>query len=392
MVVDVTRPDSGPKNYFVGIVENTGVGKSCLTNALLGLGLSDEIALTSQAQTCTAAAIFFKYPTAVLSAFNYSAKVYIKPPHGDPGILSRIIEFRCGSIEALRGAIKPYVVTIGSSSRQDLWPQVQMVEVFVKADLLKNGIVLVDLPADDALDTRSQVVSEYRGKLDCVLVAAPAQTAVYQFAGDSVRGRGLLKKLCYRKDNSQKFGLVITKMDDIKWEQYAEHELPTELRFDGLALWTAKQALARDIRTQLDQRGGNDLRDLTDVCKAYEKLDGLSLTLQKLEARNFRVCVDARNQHITQGIKDNLNCIFPLEDLPIFSTAERALHDNHPQCGFRDSKSTGVSTLRDWIMASSLSRQPDLQPAPASDICVDGHQFDTNYDTPLKIEEESGRI
>lgn len=85
----------------------------------------------------------------------------------------------CGTVKELCSVIRPYISRHNISSAVEYWPLVEKVEIFVKADLLRGGVVLVDLPTEGSdLDSLTQAVRNTYHKLDRVIMVAEAYNAV----------------------------------------------------------------------------------------------------------------------------------------------------------------------------------------------------------------------
>jgi len=55
----------------------------------------------------------------------------------------------------------------GKVYEYELWPLIERVELYLRAPILRNGVVLVDLPGlGDAVEGRAQVAESYRSRLD----------------------------------------------------------------------------------------------------------------------------------------------------------------------------------------------------------------------------------
>ncbi|KAK4461591.1 Dynamin family-domain-containing protein [Cladorrhinum samala] len=118
--------------------------------------------------------------------------------------------------------VKPYLDSTQTPEGMTAWPLIKEVRLFVKSDILKRGIVLVDLPGlSDASEGRSQVAEEYFQKLTLTTIVSPAiraadeKTAVnlmnnYQETRMKLDGR-------YHKES---FCVVISKIDDIDCDAF----------------------------------------------------------------------------------------------------------------------------------------------------------------------------
>ncbi|KAI0007551.1 hypothetical protein F4779DRAFT_642877 [Xylariaceae sp. FL0662B] len=79
--------------------------------------------------------------------------------------------------------IKPYMdSTTAQHTKSGMkfaaWPLIDQVQVFVRADILRNGVVLVDLPGlADSVESRAAVAEEYFPKLVATLIVSPARRA-----------------------------------------------------------------------------------------------------------------------------------------------------------------------------------------------------------------------
>lgn len=124
-------------------------------------------------------------------------------------------------------AIKPY---IDSTSRNSLWPLVESVDIFLKADVLLHGIKLVDLPGTmDSLDSRSGVAKEYLWKLDLRMIVSQACRAAdsKSAADSSLLGLDALEMELDGKCRAGCLIFVVTKVDDIDVSD-AEQDWPED--------------------------------------------------------------------------------------------------------------------------------------------------------------------
>ncbi|KAF7543436.1 hypothetical protein G7Z17_g10738 [Cylindrodendrum hubeiense] len=112
------------------------------------------------------------------------------------------------------------------------WPLVQMVNIFVKADILKTGISLVDLPGcGDAVESRAEVARKFKEKLNVRMVASSILRATDEKEGVALMTSGYeeVQMKLDGKLNSRGFCVILTKIDDIAVENYIRG---SELRED----------------------------------------------------------------------------------------------------------------------------------------------------------------
>jgi hypothetical protein len=105
----------------------------------------------------------------------------------------------------------------GDENLVSLWPLVKFVRIFVKSDILKHGIILVDLPGShDTRVARVAVTDNYRKNLTASVVCAPAVRAgsgkVAQELLGSVERRNMQLYGLYTSDS---LFFVVTKIDDL---------------------------------------------------------------------------------------------------------------------------------------------------------------------------------
>ena len=71
-----------------------------------------------------------------------------------------------------------------------VWPLIEEVDLKVKSDLLKNGLVLVDLPGlSDATGSQEAVAQSYFSKLAVITIVSPAVRAADKKTGTELLSR-----------------------------------------------------------------------------------------------------------------------------------------------------------------------------------------------------------
>lgn len=102
------------------------------------------------------------------------------------------------------------------------WPLIEEVRIFVKADILRNDIVLVDLPGlGDADESRQAVARRYFQKLTLTVIVAPCHRAVDNQTSVSLMSEN--QELTMQMDgkfHKKGFCVVLSKIDTIDSDSY----------------------------------------------------------------------------------------------------------------------------------------------------------------------------
>ncbi|CAH0052971.1 unnamed protein product [Clonostachys solani] len=128
--------------------------------------------------------------------------------------------------EELAGMTKPYLdsteATHGSGTNFAAWPLVKEVRLFLRSEILKNGICLVDLPGQGEMEaSRAEVAQKYSDKIDVTMIVAP----VHRAADERIAQKLLSKfhSLQMQMDgrfNKEKFSVILSKTDQIEADDY----------------------------------------------------------------------------------------------------------------------------------------------------------------------------
>lgn len=296
-----------------------------------------------------------------------------------------VIEVSSDTELEFRLALKPYVGSCRGNAELLRWPLVEMVEVFVEADILRDGIVLVDLPGEmDAVDARSQVARKYYSRLDRLMVVAPGDSAkTSKTAKDLIREDQVVDMEADGMLDDNNLGIIVTKIDQMKWKYFMESEWPSKeipqdltqakdsLEQNELAQQHLKE-LVRRLKMEIELGESERCDAAVQLKSAKEKKRQISGQIQQLNAHCLRACIESRSadiktvfqehvdetrQGMRQGADRNRSTILPV--FPVSSDAYRSLANGRPHSGFPDIQSTGVEALRDWIIEGSLPRRED---------------------------------
>ncbi|TGO13280.1 hypothetical protein BTUL_0073g00480 [Botrytis tulipae] len=209
----------------------------------------------------------------------------------------RIIEK--SSLREFSKTIKPFIdksKQVGDGFAYSLWPLVKVVKLYIKADILKTGIVLVDLPGNhDTSAARSQMAAQYMKNLALCCVTADAKRAATDKGAkdtlNDVRRRTMQLDGLYLKDS---IFFIITAIDaSIEPDTY----IPDHPELDRAILEDVElSSRYKKSITQLD----NELKDRDSRARKLEKV--LQKCDERLAAQKAQF-----EQIISQGGAQNQN-------------------------------------------------------------------------------------
>lgn len=256
--------------------------------------------------------------------------------------------------------IRPYVGNVKNKKKIALWPLVQVVDIFVDAEILRHGVVLVDLPGEmDANDGRAQVARDNYGMVDCLVIVTPVHRANDDQTSSELLREDLLVDLeGDGKMNANSLCIVSTKNDEMKWDLFIDEGMDMEEispRFPELyEQYTAINNELEDdslSTTQLQQLE-NKRAELDEQCLA----ECIGARIRNV-AETFREMAEKRHRDVFGGQKT-----FSPRDIAVIavsSHAFRELKKHKALPAFRDAESTGIPELKAWIVQASLQKREE---------------------------------
>ncbi|OBS23368.1 hypothetical protein FPOA_03917 [Fusarium poae] len=298
-------------------------------------------------------------------------------------------EFNASTAEELAESIKPFLdsssSTYGGGNQFSAWPLVKGVHIYAKADILKPGITLVDLPGcGDAVESRSQVAEKISHTLDVRMVVGPIIRATDEKQGQTLMRNGFdeAQMRIRGKMDGRGFCVIASKMDDMKVDSYItgcpelannrdvihKHNRLADLKNEKAALKRTRKEL-KDAKKQADR-----LRN--KAAKPYDKA-------KKKHELNLQTDPNASDAHLST-LRAQLD-----EKTEAFNQADRRLE----QCELSQSKNTiETNYVRDWIHHRAIqTRNARVIKRLRADFSMRQSRID-NGKTPEKHQQESEYI
>jgi GTPase SAR1 family protein len=204
----------------------------------------------------------------------------------------------------------------GEKASISLWPLVKVVKIYVKADILKPGIILVDLPGShDTSASRVAVTDNYRKNLTASVVCAPAVRAasdkVAQELLSSVERRNMQLDGLYTSDS---LFFVVTKIDDLMdYEAYIKDHpnlhYPNE---EDMETISATEEQIEKLEGMLSRRGEKQKKNRGVLQKMKDTHEKLATRVNKiLDAKSLAGQKRKRIEEVT-GMQVDLITVYKI--------------------------------------------------------------------------------
>lgn len=273
-------------------------------------------------------------------------------------ILGKNISIEVSSAQKLKESINRYIVSShsGADDGAIYWPLIRVVRIFMKADLLKTGLVLVDLPGlGDSNAGRASVAESYLKNLRHMWVVAPIVRAVDNKIARDLMGQKFRRQLSMDGRYHDDFiTFIVTHTDDLQTEEIIDtlglgksvlkneieekRQLKAKIKELEQELYEKKQGqkvLKKDTKisssSELDERkrkcesrdssGGFGVKEIKHQLKKHNKeLSKVKLAIKVIciQQRNLEVQKHMRQEfqnglsELQQGIADGGECLSPI--------------------------------------------------------------------------------
>ncbi|EAA31121.2 hypothetical protein GE21DRAFT_8688 [Neurospora crassa] len=138
-------------------------------------------------------------------------------------VLGTSKHFHAADKEKFSEEIKPYLDSSATTEGYQTWPLVKEARIFVKADILRHGIALVDLPGlSDAVESRAQVAERYNQQIDTTIIVTPSVRAINEKTGFQLMSKyQALRMKLDGKLQKNRSCIVASQMDNIDCDTFS---------------------------------------------------------------------------------------------------------------------------------------------------------------------------
>ncbi|OHE94169.1 hypothetical protein CORC01_10507 [Colletotrichum orchidophilum] len=188
------------------------------------------------------------YPSMTIQDLATSTSAQLADHPNITRLLGTTMTLKCDNAQNIREEVQPYV---DSKDKDDdtaaYWPLVKVVRIFTKAKVLSNGITIVDLPGHQDWDAaRAAVASNYIKSCSGIWVVAPINRAVDNKTAKDIMSNSIKRQL--KLDGAfSALTIICSKTDDMAINSGLE-SMKSRLNKDTKDAWIQVQAIDRRIK------------------------------------------------------------------------------------------------------------------------------------------------
>lgn len=297
-------------------------------------------------------------------------------------VLGTIVEITETDQETFLSKTKPFMdMTPGDCDGQKLmlWPLIEYMTIFVKSDILKYGLELVDLPGlGDAVETRSRVAERFSQCLDTTAIVAPAIRATEEKAVIGfIKRRQDYEMRMNGKFDRDSLCVILSKSEDMdsnvylgrRWISKDYPNIPGHLaRAEALdkAVRKAELGPAR-CEHEIPQYHTTTVASTDDEVETNRReffalRESLKQTAVSLRNRSVSKSIQKEfrgRQAATKSPKDDQ---FHADAVEVFPTSARAFQEiRHPggskEVGFPTERHTGIPRFTQWLFEVTFKKR-----------------------------------
>ncbi|KAI1451354.1 hypothetical protein F4805DRAFT_471727 [Annulohypoxylon moriforme] len=314
-------------------------------------------------------------------------------------------------LDSFSDMIRPYINSSSAKHSGDgpefpAWPLIDEVEIYVKSDILLNGVVLVDLPGlADSVESRAAVAEQYFPKLAATLIVSPASRAADNSTSKKlISSHQELRMKLDGKFHKRAYCVVLTQIDQIdresdfkkKWAK-SNKELQSllmqekELKDQKKAKSTEKSDTAKKLlklyaeakgsrkRLKKSQKSDNMCAEAKaqrkTIARLGRELHRLEEQIRKARGNVTFLCIKERNRFLAERIQQDFRkCQAKISSkghadleetydgkITVCPTSSKAYWScSEPEGakeGFPTSSYSGIPKLREWIKSSTIQER-----------------------------------
>ncbi|KAI1468989.1 uncharacterized protein F4812DRAFT_470723 [Daldinia caldariorum] len=302
-------------------------------------------------------------------------------------LLGTTKKFHAGHEDQLAEQIKPYTdSTTAQHTTSGLkfaaWPLIDEVELYIKSDILKNGVVLVDLPGiADAVESRADVARNYFPKLAATLIISPARRAADESAAVKLMSdHQELQIQMNGKFHKNSFCVVVSQTDHIdrrsavknredksnsKLKDLLEEESKLKEATKQLQQLRVAEKTAAPKKIPRYFSHSRIKRQRRDRDNLKDDIDKLEKELEHLDGHITFLCVQSRNKFLEGRIQRD----FQRRQTELTHSGQnkpRDIYDGRvsvyptkdkPLTGFPDQRYSGIPSLHQWIRKATIDER-----------------------------------
>ncbi|POS71353.1 hypothetical protein DHEL01_v210255 [Diaporthe helianthi] len=261
-----------------------------------------------------------------------------------------------------------------------LWPLIEHVTIFMKSDMLKYGLELLDLPGlGDVVESRSRVAERFSQKLDITAVVASTHRATEEKAVTGfIKKRQEAEMKMNGKFDCNSLCVILSKGEDIDTNIYLRSKwIAKEYPFILGHVDRAK-AVDKRVRTAESENDGSrpetQASDIMapstarEVEEARQELSQLGDSLKQAAVylRNRfvveRVQKDFRGRQAATKSAEDQDGLLHTGTVEVFPTSARSFQSlQHPgavkEAGFPTEVHTGIPRLKQWLFETTMKKR-----------------------------------
>lgn len=179
--------------------------------------------------------------------------------------------------QSLADQIKPFLdsssANHGTCRAFAAWPLIRNVNVFLRQDVLKFGVCLVDLPGiADSVVSRGKVAKDFYSQLHVTLIVAAVHRASSEQAAHGLMTEYQAMQMKMEgRFNAKRLGVVLSKCDDLKIDSYIRSKSLANDTF--VQDWLARRSSAKSQIMELQKQEKRLQQYIESIGKKQAKIE-----------------------------------------------------------------------------------------------------------------------